>query len=501
MACLAGDGCLHGRLFASELSLPIGAVLVFAPFFLKGQQRGLEETLLLLQKLSLERNYQEWLARRVRLDIAVFWTLWLGIIAATVCQHMLPDEGAAAETAAVGSSAVWLWESSLSFEVRRVSGAGKAPKEGSPKTWGRIPPPARGALLADAPRAQWRASQTAPPSAAQHLQVTYLSTEPRRSRWCRLRRSSSKFVSPERSVSANLFWATSAFGLQPRSLGPPGVHTQAAGYVFLHLSLAAIFSGAILCLAYLLVFICRSLCVMIDAFCCDVVGSMKLQEVAHVWNLTQAVLRMASSCIDGPLVVLCIVLAASVPLTLLDMGILGANSAPVSILLPGLIITCGVLYALLLASTISEKCARVPALVNAISFGAETYRARQHTVDYITSSAAGFYVFGMRLTTSTVAKFMYIWCIIAVGLLTRWASQEGDAGLEARARRCPCMALHTWRPRRVSSGQYPCPCSSLPRGEWACLSLFFSAQRVQAARKRRGLSLSSYGEATGETGD
>lgn len=48
----------------------------------------------------------------------------------------------------------------------------------------------------------------------------------------------------------------------------------------------------------------------------------------------------------------------------------------------------------------------------------------QDTVNYITSSAAGFYVFGMRLTTGMIVKFLYVWCIIMVGLLTRLGSDD-----------------------------------------------------------------------------
>lgn len=54
----------------------------------------------------------------------------------------------------------------------------------------------------------------------------------------------------------------------------------------------------------------------------------------------------------------------------------------------------------------SEKSACVPALINAVSFGPGTELERQQTVDFVTSSAAGFYIFDMRLTTARVAKFM-----------------------------------------------------------------------------------------------
>lgn len=266
---------------------------MLAPFLLRRKQKELEELLVLLCKLSLEREYSEWLARRARWDLAVFVVIWAAIVASTACQAAFDND-------------------------------------------------------------------------------------------------------------ARIF----------------------VGWDAMRLSMTGVFSGAILCLACTMAFICRSLHVMIDAFCCDIVGNTSLHEVAHTWNVTQAILRLASDCIAPAFFVLCVVLFLTVPLQLLDMGILGSAPAPVPMLLPGLLMTCGVLYVLLSAATISGKCGRLPALVNAISFGAGTERARQHTVDYISSSAAGFYVYDVRLMTSTVLKFVYVWCVVAVGLLSRLASSR-----------------------------------------------------------------------------
>jgi len=182
--------------------------------------------------------------------------------------------------------------------------------------------------------------------------------------------------------------------------------------------LQTIFSGVILCLAYGVGYISRSLSTMIDAFCSSIVATKSPQEVAHIWNMTQAVLRKASISVEHCLLVLCMILAMMVPLTLID-GAFGARSAPLPTLLPGILIICGILYVFLLAAAISEQCTRVPALINAICFGEGTEVARQQTVDYIRSSAAGFYVFGMRLTLVMVVKFMYLWCIVVVSMMTR----------------------------------------------------------------------------------
>mmetsp|Transcript_111296 Transcript_111296/g.321830 ORF Transcript_111296/g.321830 Transcript_111296/m.321830 type:complete len:651 (+) Transcript_111296:50-2002(+) len=189
--------------------------------------------------------------------------------------------------------------------------------------------------------------------------------------------------------------------------------------ILLHACLIGIFSAVTLCLTYGIVHICRSLIVMIDAFCSDVTGTNQLQHIAHVWNLTQAVLRKTSTDVETCLLLLCVLLASSVPMLTMALAVLGAGGNDMPALLPGFCVNCGILYALLLAATVTEKCVRVPALINAISFGSGTERARQYTVDYIAMSAAGFYIYDTRLNTAMVIKFMYVWCIVVTGVLTR----------------------------------------------------------------------------------
>jgi len=188
-----------------------------------------------------------------------------------------------------------------------------------------------------------------------------------------------------------------------------------------HVSLVAVFSAVVLCLAYSIVLVCRSLIGMVDAFCCDVVDTMPLEKLADVWNLTQAVHRKASVDVETSLLALCALLALSVPLLIVDMALIGARG---SHLLPVLFMSCGIIYSLLAAAMVSEKCGRIPAFINAISFGDGTDRLRQHTVDYIASSAAGFYVLDTRLTMSMAVKMTYVWCMVVVGAFTQLSLTE-----------------------------------------------------------------------------
>lgn len=279
--------CWKNGSFLSEVSLPMGALLILVLFGLKRNRQRLEDTFCLMQGVSGGRQYGDWEARRQRWDAAVFAIAWL-------CSML-----------------------------------------------------------------------------------------------------------------------TAGFKRDPRDAEAP---------LLFHVWVTAVFSAVILALAYGVARICRSFIIMVDTFCCDVVGAMHLQQVAHVWNMTAAVLRKASADVESSLAVLCVILAISVPLLAADTATWGMQLEDATKLLPELCVTCGILYALVLAAMVSERAARVPALINAISLGHNTDRERQQTVDYITSSAAGFYLFDMRLTTGRVFKLMYIWCLVVIGVLTRVAA-------------------------------------------------------------------------------
>jgi len=197
----------------------------------------------------------------------------------------------------------------------------------------------------------------------------------------------------------------------------------------LHCASIGLFSGVILCVTYGMVRVCHSMSTLVDVFCCEVVGKIRLREIGHLWNMTQATMRQASTVVEMCVLTLIFVLSFAVPCLLVDGGLMGDNTLTADNLIAGLLVTCGILYMLLLAAMISEKSTRVPALVNAISFGSGTEWERQLTVDYIASSAAGFYVCGMRLTSGLIAKVMYAWCIIAVSLITRLVTPDNSQSM------------------------------------------------------------------------
>jgi len=72
------------------------------------------------------------------------------------------------------------------------------------------------------------------------------------------------------------------------------------------------------------------------------------------------------------------------------------------------------------AAGVSDKCARVPSLINACNFSADPLdEDRQYVVQYLLNSAAGFYVFEVRLTSEMILKCVYIVIAVAFALTTK----------------------------------------------------------------------------------
>jgi len=161
----------------------------------------------------------------------------------------------------------------------------------------------------------------------------------------------------------------------------------------------------------------------VDTFCGRVANSPVISDAAHQWNVLQAVLRKASGSIEHCFVVIQGVSAFAVPLLMADLFVLGPTRKSIPTLIPGATLTLGVLRLFFLAAAVTDKCSRVPSLLNSLHFGPGTERERQHIVEYVANSAAGFYVANVRLTSTIALKFLYMWTVVAFGLCTQLLSE------------------------------------------------------------------------------
>ena len=92
----------------------------------------------------------------------------------------------------------------------------------------------------------------------------------------------------------------------------------------------------------------------------------------------------------------------------------------VSLLIPLCMLALGMLKVFFKAADVTDRCARVPSLINACDFGADIDRDRQYIVEYVQNSAAGFYFFEIRLTSSMTFKFSYVCAIGLISLCAQW---------------------------------------------------------------------------------
>lgn len=227
-------------------------------------------------------------------------------------------------------------------------------------------------------------------------------------------------------VAAISIWICAVFermrgvGVLTAVTGERSLNTQAV------LSLVAFIfcSGVLLGLAFTVVHICRALNCMIDAFCCRVVDQHCLAEAVRDWNVLQAMLRRACGAVEWCLFVLQATIISMILLIIADVVISGSEQFSLLALLPATIVMLGITRIFFNAAAVTEKCTRVPALVNSLHFGKDFDQERQYVVEYIIHSAAGFYVFEVRLTSYMALKFLYVSCVCAFAVATKVVSEK-----------------------------------------------------------------------------
>jgi len=190
---------------------------------------------------------------------------------------------------------------------------------------------------------------------------------------------------------------------------------------------ASIFSSTLfLMLLYCLLHVIAFLTMMVDAFCFHFVEQQQLQleDSVREWNVLQAVLRRASGAVERGFLVL-----QTTTLMTISVGVAATVMNGIDSGLPNWLM---LLQTLPLATTgarlffktaeVTEKCTRVPSLINSLSFGLELDPWRHYLVEYIMYSGAGFYVKEVRLTAAMAFKLTYASGIIAFAVLTKLAS-------------------------------------------------------------------------------
>lgn len=82
LASCDADACWQHAGFISQLPLPVGALIALLPIGLRRQQLRLEQTLLVVRAVSIDRGYRDREVSHHRRDMAAFVAMWLGTVAA-----------------------------------------------------------------------------------------------------------------------------------------------------------------------------------------------------------------------------------------------------------------------------------------------------------------------------------------------------------------------------------------------------------------------------------
>eukprot|EP00928_Gymnodinium_smaydae_P055774 TRINITY_DN39257_c0_g1_i1.p1 TRINITY_DN39257_c0_g1~~TRINITY_DN39257_c0_g1_i1.p1 ORF type:complete len:462 (+),score=33.52 TRINITY_DN39257_c0_g1_i1:203-1387(+) len=190
----------------------------------------------------------------------------------------------------------------------------------------------------------------------------------------------------------------------------------------------ALGSGFLVALTYcqLHVFCCLEL--MVDKFCIGFFEDPDLNDAIQNWNVMQAILRRAANTVDTCVLATQTSVFATLALTSTELFVGEGAPAGKYALLWALLCLLGVVLAFLSlfrAAIVSEKCSRVPALLNTLRLeGSPINFERQYVVQYIEHSAAGFYIKGVRLTPFMVLKMAYLVGAVVFAGLTRLHNQS-----------------------------------------------------------------------------
>jgi len=189
-----------------------------------------------------------------------------------------------------------------------------------------------------------------------------------------------------------------------------------------------VISGLLSVLTYCQLHVCCGLEMAIDKFCHRLYLQKDLGSGIIEWNVLQAMLRRSANTIDSCFLAQSTSVLATVLLTGVEVmqsrdsavaGIAGGRCAALwcGWVLPPMLL---VIYTVFRAAAVTEKCCRVPALVNSWPFTEEQIdNGRQYVVEYITHSAAGFYVKGVRLSAFMAFKLTYLFGVVMFTLITQ----------------------------------------------------------------------------------
>jgi len=199
-------------------------------------------------------------------------------------------------------------------------------------------------------------------------------------------------------------------------------------------------NGVLLAFIHCLWQILSCLELMIDSYCVEFFENMNCERCVATWNALQALLRRTAEGVENSFLAVQVATTAAlgcgaVRVLVVTLRWNSQSSATrelgISILLSSelLLVVLGGIVIFARAASVTEKCFRVPPMVNSVLLEPDKYidENRQYLVTFVANSHAGFYVKGIRFTFAMLARFCYLYGTVMCGLASAAfsASQKG----------------------------------------------------------------------------
>jgi len=172
--------------------------------------------------------------------------------------------------------------------------------------------------------------------------------------------------------------------------------------------------------------------IMVDQFCIKFFEDPEVARGLVEWNLVQAILRRVATALDTCFLATQAMaqVAFVVSATYTVMADRLHNTSQMVdysqdchighravALLPSVLLAFGAWTLFFFGAAVTEKCSRVPAMINTMTFDD---CQRQSMVQYVMNSAAGLYIKEVRLTASVVMKLSYVTGLWVLAVLTEF---------------------------------------------------------------------------------
>lgn len=195
-------------------------------------------------------------------------------------------------------------------------------------------------------------------------------------------------------------------------------------------------SGVFAALIFCQIHVFGMLEIMIDQFCIKFFEDPEVARGMMEWNLVQAIMRRVATAFDTCFVatqtMAQVTFVVSATYTVMADRLHSTNPQfhdardcrighRAFALLPPVLLALGAWTVFSFGAAVTEKCSRVPAMINTMTFGDTE---RQSMVQYVMNSAAGLYIKEVRLTASVVMKLTYVTGLWVLAVLTDFIAKQ-----------------------------------------------------------------------------